>query len=263
MKSNLLTVLSLMFVTRLMAAEPEIKGSPSELSHYLAELPKTVTILGEAEVRVPADQALVNLKVTAENKSLQEALRANQETRSKLLGYLKSKGVPAERVHASRFSSTPKFGWLSDKAKSYRVENVVRVTVQDEQEFQAVAGAVDSFSGVQFNSVEFQHRDKEASKTKALAQACENANQRRAVFEEKLGLTLKPQRFSGGNVVQNQNTNQMRRYGVSDASGSYPRKAGPETLVTEPVVETEEEGSSFGELVFTAQINVEYSIQTK
>ena len=104
-------------------AEPELKGTAPELAQYLAGVPKTVRIFGEGEVRSPADRAIVSLKVTTENRSRQEALQANQDLRGKILSHLKKQGVPAERVHASKFSSTPKFGLFSEKAKSYRVES--------------------------------------------------------------------------------------------------------------------------------------------
>src|SRR5690242_12996660 len=56
----------------LVHAEPELKGTPSELGNYLNTIPKTVLVTGEAEVKVPADRALVTLRVRTENHSLQE-----------------------------------------------------------------------------------------------------------------------------------------------------------------------------------------------
>src|SRR5258708_21865999 len=173
-------------------AETEITGTPTELTQYLTGIPKTVMVVGEAEVRVPADKALVSLKVSTESKSLHEALPSNQEVRSKLGSFLQKQGIPADRVKASRFSSTPKFGMFGEKAKSYRVDNLVKVAVQDEKELQIAASAVDAWSEVQFVGSEFEHEDKEALKSKAGAQACENAQKRSKIFEEKLGLKLVP-----------------------------------------------------------------------
>src|SRR5215475_8225414 len=99
MKTHLLISIVTMSLSLAARAEPELKGTPSELSRYLQdvpirEIPKTISIPGEAELRVPADQAVVTLKVTSENKSLHEALRLNQEVRTKLIGYLKSHNMP-------------------------------------------------------------------------------------------------------------------------------------------------------------------------
>ncbi len=191
-------LIALNFVLLLVArlnAEPELKGSPAELAAYLAGLPKTVSVTGESEVKVQADRAIISLKVTTENKSLQEALRANQEIRSKMLNSLKDRGIPADRIQASKFSSTPKYGLFSDKAKSYRVENVIKITVNDEKEFQATAHLVDAFAEVQYLGIDFEHSDKEALKKKAVAQALDNAAERAKIYEERLKVRNSNRRF--------------------------------------------------------------------
>src|SRR6266853_1270437 len=149
----------LLLIQRL-SAEPELKGSPTELAAYLAGLPKTVSVAGESEVKLSADRALISLRVSTEHKSLQDALRANQEVRNKILNSLRDRDIPGDRIQASRFSSTPKYGIFSDKAKSFRVENIIQVVVRDEKEFQAVAHLVDAFAEVQYLGIDFQHSDK-------------------------------------------------------------------------------------------------------
>jgi uncharacterized protein YggE len=156
MKTYLLLSVVTVSLSLTAQAEPELKGTAVELSQYLSAMPKTVSIGGEAELRVPADQAVVTLKVTTENKSLHEALRLNQEVRTKVIAYLKSHNMPVERVHASKFSSTPRFGLFGEKAKSYKVENLVRITVEDEHEFQLTSSTVDSFTEVQFVAADFE-----------------------------------------------------------------------------------------------------------
>src|SRR5690348_11749172 len=91
-------------------AEPEIKGNATELAQFLNGIPKTVIVGGEAEISVPAHRAVLSLKVVTENKSLREALRANLELRGTMTDYLKGFGIPVDRIQASKFSSTPKFG---------------------------------------------------------------------------------------------------------------------------------------------------------
>src|SRR6185295_6330210 len=107
----------------------------------------------------------------------QETLRANQEVRAKIINALKERGLAADKIQASKFSSTAKTGMFSDKAKSYRVENFLKVKVQDEKEFQTVAHVIDAMSEVQYAGVDFEQSDKEALKSKALAQALDNASE--------------------------------------------------------------------------------------
>jgi uncharacterized protein YggE len=264
---EIMRYLSIIIVSGLLCshvlAETELKGTESELIHYLGTLPKTVSIVGEAEVKVPADKAVVSLKVTTENKSLQEALRYNQEVRGKVTSFLIKQGIPAERIRASRFSSTPKFGWFKEKAKSYRVENLVKVTVQDEKELQSAGSAVDTSPEVQFVGAEFEHDQKETLKAKVVAQACDNANEKRKTYEEKLGVKLNPVRFSGENVSQKL----PALLGNYRSSSGYPAditisSMTPSAAQQPDASEVTETASSLGELVYAAQVTVEYSVQS-
>ena len=259
---NLLITAFCLFIAQHVLAEPEIKGNQAELAQYLSGIPKTVMVLGEAEVRVPADKAVVSLKVCTENKSLHEALRANQEVRAKVGVFLQKQGIPPERVQAARFSSTPKFGMFGEKAKSYRVENVVKISVKDEKELQIAASAVDNWSEVQFVGAEFEHQDKEALKGRAVAEACENAQKRSKIFKEKLGLKLIPAKFSGGAVSQ-----RMPAAVGNYADPSYARKAAGRSAALTPLPAAEadvaESVSSFGELIFNVEVTVEYQVQGK
>ena len=272
MKTYLLVSIVTIYLSLNARAEPEIKGNPAELSQFLQGIPKSISIAGEAELRVPADQAVMTLKVTTENKSLHEALRLNQEVRTKLIGYLKSHNMPAERVHASKFSSTPRFGLFGEKAKSYKVENLVRITVEDEREFQLTASTVDQFSEVQFVAADFEVKDKEAMKAKVMAQACDNANKRKGLIEEKLGVNLKATGFSSGPVSQSMNSESARKYygsfaGVRTMSGYATDPAlasgvrGERAVAAMP--EAGEDVSSFGELIYTVGVTIEYKVEGK
>ena len=258
-----LTVASFCVVALQTRAEPEVKGSPAELTAYLAGVPRLVSISGEAELKLPADRALISLKVVTENKSLQEASRANQEIRAKILRTLAEHGLPNERVKPSRFSSTPKYGVFREKAKSYRVENTVKITAQDEKEFQAVSSLVDSLAEVRYESIEFEHSEKDGLKAKALAQAIDKANEKRKLYEEKLGVKLSPRGFNESGVVPVQQAMQ-RRY-LSDQAGYPASGTALPARNAAPALEadSEEMPSSFNELIYTAHVIVEYAVEPK
>ncbi|EEF58786.1 SIMPL domain-containing protein [Pedosphaera parvula] len=240
-------------------ADPELKGTPNELTQFLTRVPKAAQVTGEGELKVQADRAIITLKITTESKSLQGALRLNQEMRSKLINYLKGQDVPVDRVQASRFSSTPKYGMFSDNAKSYRVENFIKITAQGEKEFQAASGAVDSWPEVQYQGIEVEQDNKEELKRQVIAKACDNANERRKIYEEKFGVRLVPKWFSPGltglkSPQQASDKQYDRSYSSSPTGASLPVGG---------LVEVQETGSSFGELTFTAQVTVEYSVEAK
>lgn len=141
------------------------------------------------------------------------------------------------------------------------MDNFLKITVRDEKEFQTVANAVDRWPEVQFLGIDFEHSNKEALKTRAQVQACDNAGERRKMFEEKLGVKLTPKRFSEASVVPVQPD--RKYYDLGYASGSKFEKT--TTIPGRAAGEGagEEHGSPFGELVFSARITVEYAVETK
>jgi len=252
------TLLAALFVALQLTAraELEIKGNPTDLAQYMNGIPKTVAITGESEVRVPAHRAVLTLRVTTENRSLQDAFRLNADLRGKIAEQLKKQGISSDRILASRFSSTPKYGIFSDKAKGYRIENVMRVTVQDEKEFQGATSVVDAFPEVQFGGIEFQYADREALKQQAIGKAIDNASEQAKLYAEKLALKLAPVAFTESSV-----------YPLSVMAGNSSDNkltAGLRNNVsTSPNESIEESISSFGELVYTARVSVTYSAQPK
>lgn len=255
-------IVSLCVAAFQLRAEPEVKGTPAELSTYLPGVPRTANITGESELKIPADRALISLKVVTENKSLQEALRANQDIRSRMLRTLGEQGVPADRIKPSRFSSTPKYGMFGEKAKSYRVENVVRITAGDEKEFRAVAGLVDGIAEVRYDSIEFEHSNKDELKAKALAQAIDKATDKKRIYEEKLGVKLTPKGFTEGVVVAAPESGRAY-YGKSP---SYASRSGD--VASSPNAPAEattdiEAQTSFGELIYRGRVSVEYAVENK
>lgn len=250
----LLTTLSL-------RAETELKGNPNELKAYLAGLPSTVNITGESEVKVVADRARVTLKVSTENKSLVEALRSNQDMRTKVATLLKEGGIGSDQIQAARFSSTQKYGVFSEKAKSHVVDNFLKIGVRDEKEFQAVASAVDRWSEVHFLGIEFEHTNKEAVKARAKGQACDAAEEQRKLYEGKFGVKLVAKGMTEVPVAPVPVNHVVYGYTYAPLSKGLDRTTSlPGANATEVVGES---GSPFGELTYTAKVIVSYTVESK
>ncbi len=191
-------------------------------------------------------------------------MRVNQDIRAKMLQALAENGVPAGRVKPSRFSSTPKYGLFGDKAKSYRVENVVRITAEDEKEFRAAANLVDSISEVRYDSIEFEHSNKDELKAKAVAQALDKANVKKKIYEEKLGVKLIPKGFAEGIVVVPA-LEAGRTYVAKETSYSARRSTPLTPLPAMAAGDTGETEmpTSFGELIYRGQVTVDYAVESK
>jgi len=246
MKQILFTVcLGVNFVVS--AAEPELKGTVTELRQHLEAADRMVSVSGDAEVKSPADRAIVTLRLISEAKSLQEALKANQTLRMKLVNTLKERGIPADRIDAGKFSSTPRHGVFSDKVKSYKVENQVKVAVLEEKELQDTARMLDELDGVEYGGMEFEHSKKQELKRKALAEALESATARKKIYEERLALNLTPVKFS-------ESVTAAPRPRIERAVDLVPSLGGKSAVSeAEPI-------TGFGEMLFSAQVTVQYSV---
>jgi uncharacterized protein YggE len=207
-----------------------------------------VVIAGDAELKSPADRAIVTLRIISESKALQEALKANQALRSKLVNTLKERGIAVDRIDAGKFSSTPRHWIFSEKVKSYKVENLVKVTVLEEKELQETVRMLDELDGLEFGGMEFEHSKKQELKRKALAEALESATARKKIYEERLALTLTPVKFSENVAVARPLVERSADFVPYANKPSIASAREPEAI------------AGFGEMVFSAQVTVQYNV---
>jgi uncharacterized protein YggE len=186
----IISAIVVLLLTYYASAEMSLTGTPGDLSSYLSASEHDVTVEAQVEVKVPADRAVVQLMVTTDDKSLQSALKKNQTIRTDLKSALEKGGIAADRITGSRFSSTPSRGFLSDKVKSYRVTNSVKVTVSSEDEFQLVAGEMEKHPEITYQGIRFERADEGELKRKALAEACDAAIAKKHLIAGKLGMKL-------------------------------------------------------------------------
>jgi uncharacterized protein len=209
-----------------------------------------MSVTGRAEIKVPADRAVLQLKVTTEDKSLQGALKKNQGIRNDVRASLVKGGIAEDRIKGSKFSSTPNYGFWGDKVKSYKVENMITVSVSNEDEFQLVAGELDKHPEISYQSMSFERSDMAELKKKAIDQACEAAVAKKKLFEDKLGVKLTIVRFGesfSGTTLGRPMTvgGALSKDGrVANVSNSFAYEGG-------------EDVSQFDEMTFTAEVMLE------
>jgi len=263
MKRTFIVLGLFVLVATPVCAEPEIKGAPAELASYLAGQQIQASIVGEAEVKVLADRAVVTLQLTSEHKSLREASQANHQLRTALTAYLTEHGIGADRIRSAKFSSTPRTGTWTDKVKSYKLESRLEVTVHDDKGFQTAASSVDKWSDVTYAGVKFEHSEKDAMRLKAIGQACDKAMARKKTYEEKLGVKLYVKRFSESGEFRPIRPIVERYTGEKGAQGgSAPTFATRSPNVVDLPGESEPT-TAFGELVFKALVALDCTLEAR
>ncbi|MHC4758332.1 MAG: SIMPL domain-containing protein [Planctomycetota bacterium] len=256
MKKLMLVCIVVLMISSFAFGEPELKGTPSELAGYLKQMPKTVSLSGQSEVKVQADQAIVEISVKTEDDSLETALKLNQNLRTKIVKSLKDAGIPSDKIAASRFSSTPQYGFFGRKPSSYEVTNLMKITISDEKGFQEVAKIVDANREVDYNGFIYEHSNKKGLKTKVTEQACDDVNKKKVIYESKFGLKLQPKSFYASEADESLNVTfgVRSRFALSDYSGG---KNAQQMVAADGVGEGI---SPFGTLIFTGRVTVEYEV---
>ncbi|MBN1269555.1 MAG: SIMPL domain-containing protein [Kiritimatiellae bacterium] len=233
-------------------AEPELRGTPSELTSYLPGIPRVVSISGEAEIKVQADRAYVKLKVESEGRSLQDALSKNATLRQQVIEELKKSGIPQQDISGSKFSSRPEYGIFSDKAKSYKIDNTIRVVVADESQLRVAAASIDAHADVSYDGVVFEDSKESETKQQALAQACEAVTAKRRLYEDKFGVKLKPLSFTEGRVQTD--------IPVELDKTAYDYTSLPSVKIRAYAEAPPADITQFGEIVYKAIVTADYQI---
>ena len=150
------------------------------------------------------------------------------------------------------------------KAKSYRVENILKIMVHDDKEFQATAHLVDAFAEVQYQGIDFEHSDKQAWKIKALAQALANSAERAKLYEDRLQVRLVPKGFAEAEAMsQGAPPSLPQQLESKSLLGRSPKAPTPIPGRNDFASVAEESGSLFGELYFSARVSVDYAVEPK
>lgn len=250
-------VVLLLAVASAASAEPELRGAPSELMQYLLDDRKTMTIGGEGEVRVQADKAIVALRVKNKDGSFAAALQANRTLRDKLRQRLVDARIPADSITFAKYASVPSYGWFGEKPSSYEISNEVTVAVRNEEEFVAVAAAMDAMKEVAYLGIEFQDSQKKANEAQALEAALQSARAKQRLYEKSFELALGVLRIHDTPVVIH----------VPRVRPVMPLAARAKDMVSSVMPEAmpvdlddERAGGGFGTLTYRANISVEFQV---
>lgn len=147
---------------------------------------RTITVSGDAELRVAPNQVQLMLAVVTIDKSLAKARAENDERVKRALGTVTKSGVEAKDLQTDFVTVEPR--WDNNRSDvrepdGYQVTKTIVVTLRDVPRFDAVLQAVmdagaNRVSGIEFRTTELRkHRDQarsmaiKAAKEKATAMA--------------------------------------------------------------------------------------------
>ncbi len=170
----------------------------------LADAPPVsqLAVRGEAILNVSPDQVMVNLGVTSEASTAQEALKANNDNMHAMMGALNKLGLSKQEYKTQQFQVHPIWSqrprnpapeW-SAKIAGYRVTNSLQVQTAKMELAGDIIGAAMKAGANTVNSVQFGLADPREYREQAIKQAMKNARSDAQVLaaaaEDKIKRTL-------------------------------------------------------------------------
>ena len=178
------------------AADPELKGTPSELQKFLRTASHSVTLEGHAKQTVQADVGHVVVIVHTQGKDLTGAIIANGQRRDTLTKSLLSQGIDPKAIRTEKFSTSPQFGWFGKTPSSYEVVNRLNVEVSDEKQVTIVTGAASGSPDLSIGVIRFEYSKQRELEEQVRRAALDDALAKKAFYEQRLGAKLVPTNFS-------------------------------------------------------------------
>ncbi len=237
----------LISISSIVFAEPKIEGTVSELKEYLEGVTELVYVEGSATSKVSSDRAVIKLLIWSESPSLAKALSSNSKIRKSVRSQLRGAGIDDKNVKEFKFSSTPEYGLFGDEPKSYKVENILSVVVESEEQMVKVASISDNEKNIRYVSSNAEVGDKEKIRADLLNKALSNAKKKASLYESQLGVRLTVVSFkeSSFKTIEIQEVSSVRKGKMASySSGSAS-------------------SSQFGESKFTMAVTVKYRLKVK
>lgn len=181
--------LSTLLVITLAGCEPQIVTPllPSPES-------RTIHVTGNGSVVGEPDIATLNLGVSAEKASVEEAREAAASAMTSVIDSLKANDVAEKDIQTENFSIYPQYDYTDNGRvlRGYRVSNTVSAKVR---ELESLSDIIDDAAGaggdiVVVNSIQFMIEDSTPLQTQARALAVKNAEAKAQTLAEASGVTL-------------------------------------------------------------------------
>ena len=163
-----------------------------------AEAARTITVVGEGEVSAEPDQATITLGVQLYDESAQAAASELRSRMESVIDAIRALGIPERRIQTTNYSifferdyQTPLSGAQEGRpAGIYRVENTVRVVIDD---VSIAAGVVEAAIGAganQMYGIAFSLAEPSAIDAQARELAMTDARQRAETLAAAEGLEI-------------------------------------------------------------------------
>lgn len=158
-----------------------------------AEEGRTITVTGDAEIRVPPDEVIITLGVETSDPRIAEAMRQNSERVQKVLALTQSYGIDPDLVQTEYIELEPRYRDSYEQRDfiGYFARKTIVVTLRDLARFEgfltdALESGVNYLHGIEFRTTELRkYRDQ--ARSLAIRAAREKADALARELDQTIG----------------------------------------------------------------------------
>ncbi len=177
-------MLSLTLLTLCLAAGPQEK--------YMNE-PRTITVSGEAELKVAPDEVTITVGVDSRDKDLSKAKKDNDERIKRIIAAAKNSGVEERRIATDRISIEPHYESSSYSGRGtsiehYAVQRNLQLTLREVARFDAVLSALVEAGANVVHDVQFTTTELRKHRDQARELAMKAAGEKAAALAKTMGM---------------------------------------------------------------------------
>jgi uncharacterized protein YggE len=158
-----------------------------------SEFPRTISVYGEAEVKVVPDEVSIHLGVESSDKDLGRAKKENDDRIKKIIAAAKGAGAEAKRIATDQVTIEPRYDsnrrWSNGRplVDGYAVRRSLQITLRDVSKFDAVLTATVDAGANFVHGVNFTTTELRKYRDQARAMAVKAAREKAVLLAKDLG----------------------------------------------------------------------------
>lgn len=153
----------------------------------------TISVTGDATVKVVPDEVIITLGVETRDPSLDEAKEQNDKRVRRVIALARSHGVEAKHIQTDFINISPEYEYLNhdvDKIVGYRVGKTIVITLRDIDKFDTLFSDVLELGANYVHGVEFRTTELRKYRDKARALAINAAEEKATALASELGQSI-------------------------------------------------------------------------
>lgn len=181
---------SFILVAIVMLASPSARAAEKTMSEHA----RTITVSGDAEVKVAPDEVSIYLGVESIDKNLGKAKKDNDERMRRVIAAAKDAGVDEKRIATDQVSIEPRYdtqkSWSVGRPAidGYTVRRSVQVTLREVAKFDAVLTAVLEAGANMVHDVRFTTTELRRYRDQARSMAMKAAQEKAIALAKEQGM---------------------------------------------------------------------------